>query len=295
MDNLLLLISILIIFFLIIILLYFYNNYKIIEYFSFLINKESEYDTCYLINQVGKVGSYCDGIALTKSNIYTVENRNNISKKELEINLRNKLQDECNKNPYCNGFTTFVDNIIYYNKNPNKNFFVKNIKNYNNNEYNNMIKKNNINYRDNKYNKPIGKLCLDGWGGTLLNYPKQSYLNDNNLSYKDWLNKTKINNKDINSKEVRVNDYTNLKTYKCLDNCVAGEGIRKTKTKDEIFKYGKYMCDKCDIGMYSLSNEKYCKKCNNNICPIGTRMVNCDSKTGGVLCEEIDRIVKYDN
>ena len=78
--------------------------------------------------------------------------------------------------------------------------------------------------------------------------------------------------------------YANLRTYRCLDKCPAGQGVQSTTTPDEKDEYGDYKCKECPLNEYSLSHEKECSPCNSELCPEGTVIIKCDPKTGSVVC-----------
>tara|TARA_B000000441_G_C21710035_1_gene331845 strand:- start:254 stop:1204 length:951 start_codon:yes stop_codon:yes gene_type:complete len=304
MDGTDILIIMLICFFVLIIGVFVISNYNIK-----LVEKYTDgASSCSIVDKVGREygGTYCDGLTANTEHIYSVDPED--SREASEIKLRNKLQEECNKNPLCKGFTTFTDNQYTINGIWKDNWFLTN---YLKNKVGDEVairrkwdsdfrssRKKDTHERNPFYHRPIGKLCIDGWGGSLRNHPEfgdKVYDNDNNEfeppeGYKVYLQQFEDSPHHTDDKpryKMRLPDgslsYANLRTYRCQDKCPAGQGVQST-TPEEKAVYGDFKCKECPADHYSLSHEKECSPCNSQLCPAGTVMKQCDPKTGGVVC-----------
>ena len=305
MDGTDILIIMLICFFVLIIGIFVISNYNIK-----LVEKYTDgTSTCSIVNKVGRDygGTYCDGLTANTKHIFTVDPDE--SRDVSEIKLRNKLQEECNKNPQCKGFTTFTDNQYMINEDWRKNWFLKNhlmdthgdvlgVQREWNKDFKRSLKKD-THERNPSYHRPIGKLCIDGWGGSLRNHPEfgeKVHIDGNDYEPAEGYGKFLDNFKDSQHPDDNprykmeivyegetLSSYPNLKTYRCQDKCPAGEGVQAT-TGAEKDEFGDFKCKACPQSHYSLSHEKKCSPCNSELCPDDTVMIECDPRTGGVVC-----------
>ncbi|MAT09997.1 MAG: hypothetical protein CMM02_03225 [Rhodopirellula sp.] len=294
----------LICFFVLIIGIFIISNYniKLIEKYT------DASESCSVVKPVGRDfgGTYCDGLTVNSETIFAVDR--NPNREEAETALRNKLQEECNKNPQCKGFTTFVDNQYTVTDQISNNWFLDNYLKKKYKEENKPSykiyqdygtwKENNdlVVDRNSEFHVPIGKLCIDGWGGSLRNHPEFGetfYGEPPSVGYEDFKKHFKVEGHDDPTEPRYLirkpkngkmeNSYLNLRTYRCQDKCPAGQGVQST-TPEEKAEYGDFKCSECPDFQYSLSHEKECKPCNNSLCQAGTVMIECDKKTGGVVC-----------
>lgn len=309
MDGTDILIIMLICFFVLIIGIFIISNYniKLIEKYT----DTPEDKSCSIVNRVGRDfgGTYCYGLTVNSDTIFAVDRKP--SREEAEIAIRNKLQEECNKNPQCKGFTTFADNQNTVTDSIGNNYFLNawlkkkyasEGKNSNDiySDWSDWLDENNIEDRSDEYHVPIGKLCVDGWGGSLINHPEfgdkwkdsNGNFQEPSEGYETFKKFFKVDNYDEADPKYLMkkteggkthSSYLNLKTYRCQDKCPAGQGVQPT-TDAEKADFGDYKCSECPENHYSLSHEKQCIPCNRDLCPSGTIMIDCDKKTGGVVC-----------
>jgi hypothetical protein len=312
MDGTDILIIMLICFFVLIIGIFIISNYniKLIEKYTDTPTDTpiSEDKSCSIVNRVGRDfgGTYCDGLTVNADTIFATDRQP--TREQAEIAIRNKLQEECNKNPQCKGFTTYADNQNTVTDSIGNNYFLNawlkkkyalegESKNKIYSDWFDWLNQddNTIYDRNETYHVPIGKLCVDGWGGSLRNHPEFGDTWNGqapSVGYNNFKNFFKVDGYSDDDPRYMMkktkdgkthSSYLNLKTYRCQDKCPAGQGVQAT-TPEEKDEYGDFKCKECPPKNYSLSHEKECSPCNSGLCPSGTIMIECDPKTGGVVC-----------